>query len=82
MTRQLPIESRFISHLADHLCAESALFLHIFVVYCYIGCLKTADAAILVTLGTVTTLEEAVKWLSYTYLFIRMRRNPMVFTAS
>ena len=53
LTRQLPIESRFISHLSDHLCAE-------------------------VTLGTVTTLEEAVKWISYTYLFVRMRKNPMV----
>ena len=53
MTRQLPIESRFIAHLPDHLCAEVAL-------------------------GTVTTVEEAVKWLSYTYLFVRMRKNPQV----
>jgi activating signal cointegrator complex subunit 3 len=30
-----------------------------------------------VALGTVTNLREAVEWLSYTYLFVRMRRNPM-----
>ncbi|KAJ3082711.1 activating signal cointegrator 1 complex subunit, partial [Quaeritorhiza haematococci] len=29
-----------------------------------------------VALGTVTNLDEAVAWLSYTYLFVRMRKNP------
>ena len=29
--------------------------------------------------GTVTNLREAVSWLSYTYLFIRMLRNPMAY---
>jgi pre-mRNA-splicing helicase BRR2 len=29
-----------------------------------------------IVLGTVANLKEAVNWLSYTYLFIRMRRNP------
>ncbi|XP_014672686.1 PREDICTED: activating signal cointegrator 1 complex subunit 3-like [Priapulus caudatus] len=28
-----------------------------------------------VALGTVTNVEEAVEWLSYTYLFVRMRKN-------
>ncbi|XP_039288255.1 activating signal cointegrator 1 complex subunit 3 isoform X1 [Nilaparvata lugens] len=32
-----------------------------------------------VTLGTVSTVDEAVEWLSYTYLFIRMRLNPHVY---
>lgn len=32
-----------------------------------------------ISLGTVTTVEEAVQWLSYTYLFIRMRANPLVY---
>lgn len=32
-----------------------------------------------VALGTVTNIEEAVKWLSYTYLFVRMRINPLVY---
>lgn len=32
-----------------------------------------------VALGTVTSVEEAVKWLSYTYLYIRMRCNPLVY---
>ncbi|TPX35401.1 hypothetical protein SeLEV6574_g08188, partial [Synchytrium endobioticum] len=29
-----------------------------------------------ISLGTVTNLDEAVKWLSYTYLYVRMKRNP------
>jgi replicative superfamily II helicase len=29
-----------------------------------------------ISLGTVTNMQEAVRWLSYTYLFVRMKRNP------
>jgi activating signal cointegrator complex subunit 3 len=29
-----------------------------------------------IVLGTVTNIQEAVTWLSYTYLFIRMAKNP------
>jgi activating signal cointegrator complex subunit 3 len=29
--------------------------------------------------GTVTNLEEAVEWLSYTFLFQRMVANPMAY---
>eukprot|EP00041_Stephanoeca_diplocostata_P037706 m.1438323 g.1438323 ORF g.1438323 m.1438323 type:complete len:1940 (+) comp25090_c1_seq3:91-5910(+) len=54
MTRQTPIESQFISRLADHLNAEIAL-------------------------GTVTNVEEGMRWLSYTYLFQRLRKNPLVY---
>ncbi|OQV03667.1 Helicase conserved domain-containing protein isoform 2 [Cladophialophora immunda] len=32
-----------------------------------------------ISLGTVTTVQEAVTWLGYTYLFIRMRRNPQAY---
>ena len=32
-----------------------------------------------IVLGTVTNIQEAVSWLSYTYLFVRMLRNPMVY---
>ncbi|KAG5271489.1 hypothetical protein AALO_G00180410 [Alosa alosa] len=32
-----------------------------------------------VALGTVTNIEEAVKWLSYTYLYVRMRANPLAY---
>ncbi|XP_025099015.1 LOW QUALITY PROTEIN: activating signal cointegrator 1 complex subunit 3-like [Pomacea canaliculata] len=35
-----------------------------------------------VALGTVSNIEEAVKWLSYTYLFVRMRINPLVYGIS
>lgn len=27
--------------------------------------------------GTVTNVKEAIAWLGYTYLYVRMRRNPL-----
>lgn len=50
LTNQIPIESSFITYLADNLNAEIAL-------------------------GTISTVAEAVEWLSYTYLFVRMKLN-------
>lgn len=50
LTNQIPIESSFITYLADNLNAEIAL-------------------------GTISNVPEAVEWLSYTYLFVRMRLN-------
>ncbi|CCJ29959.1 unnamed protein product [Pneumocystis jirovecii] len=32
-----------------------------------------------ISLGTVTNLEEAVSWLSYTYFYIRMKKNPLIY---
>lgn len=32
-----------------------------------------------VVLGTVTNVKEACAWLGYTYLFIRMRLNPLAY---
>jgi len=32
-----------------------------------------------ITLGTVNNVEEGVKWLSYTYLYTRMRKNPLAY---
>lgn len=32
-----------------------------------------------IVLGTVTSLQEAISWLRYTYLYIRMRRNPSLY---
>ncbi|VDQ03146.1 unnamed protein product, partial [Trichobilharzia regenti] len=32
-----------------------------------------------IVLGTVTTIREAVTWLGYTYLYIRMLRNPNLY---
>ncbi|KAH0984295.1 hypothetical protein GBA52_011472 [Prunus armeniaca] len=32
-----------------------------------------------VALGTVTNVKEACEWLGYTYLFIRMRLNPLMY---
>ena len=29
--------------------------------------------------GTVTNIREAKMWLSYTYLFVRMLRNPLAY---
>jgi len=32
-----------------------------------------------VTLGTISNVDEAVQWLSYTYLFVRMKMNPLCY---
>eukprot|EP00211_Chloroparvula_japonica_P000559 CAMPEP_0119126784 /NCGR_PEP_ID=MMETSP1310-20130426/5571_1 /TAXON_ID=464262 /ORGANISM="Genus nov. species nov., Strain RCC2339" /LENGTH=1688 /DNA_ID=CAMNT_0007116969 /DNA_START=54 /DNA_END=5120 /DNA_ORIENTATION=+ len=32
-----------------------------------------------IVLGTVTNVVEAITWLSYTYLFVRMCRNPIAY---
>lgn len=32
-----------------------------------------------VVLGSVASLKEAINWMSYTYLYIRMRRNPELY---
>ncbi|ESO86122.1 hypothetical protein LOTGIDRAFT_239637 [Lottia gigantea] len=57
MNQQLPVESQFISKLADNLNAE-------------------------IVLGTVQNVKEAVDWLGYTYLYIRMLRNPTLYGIS
>lgn len=56
LNAQLPIESQYISKLADNLNAE-------------------------IVLGTVGSREEAVEWLGYTYLYVRMRENPVLYGA-
>lgn len=35
-----------------------------------------------IILGTVTNLKEAISWLTYTYLYTRMLRNPMHYGVS
>ncbi|XP_002165482.2 U5 small nuclear ribonucleoprotein 200 kDa helicase isoform X1 [Hydra vulgaris] len=57
LNQQLPIESQFISKLADNLNAE-------------------------IVLGTVQTVKDACTWLGYTYLYIRMLRNPTLYGIS
>ncbi|CAA7057085.1 unnamed protein product [Microthlaspi erraticum] len=54
MNAQLPIESQFISKLADQLNAE-------------------------IVLGTIQNAREACHWLGYTYLYVRMVRNPTLY---
>ncbi|KAI9806814.1 MAG: DEIH-box ATPase [Piccolia ochrophora] len=55
MNQQLPIESQFMSKLADNLNAE-------------------------VVLGNVRSRDDAVEWLGYTYLFVRMLRSPGLYS--
>ncbi|CAG8585503.1 9938_t:CDS:2 [Funneliformis caledonium] len=57
LNQQLPIESQFISKMADNLNAE-------------------------IVLGTVRNRDEAVQWLGYTYLYVRMLRNPNLYGIS
>jgi antiviral helicase SLH1 len=32
-----------------------------------------------ISLGTVTSISEAVQWIGYSYLFVRMQRNPLTY---
>lgn len=32
-----------------------------------------------IVLGSITTLQEAASWLGYTYLYVRMLRNPSLY---
>lgn len=32
-----------------------------------------------ISLGTVATVGDAVRWLGYTYLFARMQKNPLLY---
>lgn len=32
-----------------------------------------------ISLGTVTSIPEAVQWIGYSYLFVRMQRNPLTY---
>ncbi|KAF9624234.1 hypothetical protein IFM89_008969 [Coptis chinensis] len=57
MNQQLPIESQFVSKLADQLNAE-------------------------IVLGTVQNAREGCNWLGYTYLYVRMLRNPTLYGLS
>ena len=35
-----------------------------------------------IVLGTVSNLKDGVNWLGYTYLFIRMLKNPKYYSIS
>ncbi|TFK49242.1 putative RNA helicase [Heliocybe sulcata] len=55
MNQQLPIESQFVSKLADNLNAE-------------------------IVLGTIRNRDEAVQWLGYSYLYVRMLKSPSLYS--
>ena len=57
LNHQLPIESQFITQLADQLNAE-------------------------IVLGSILNLRDAVNWLGYTYLYVRMLRAPSLYNIS
>ncbi|VDP20099.1 unnamed protein product [Schistosoma margrebowiei] len=61
ITNQGPIESNLLTNLHDHLNAE----------------VPPEEPFHGISLGTVSNIDEAVTWLSYTYLFIRLRQNPL-----
>ncbi|PVU85401.1 hypothetical protein BB560_007031 [Smittium megazygosporum] len=35
-----------------------------------------------IVLGTATTIDEAATWLGYTFMFVRMRKNPSIYGSS
>jgi len=85
LTNQFPIESNFIALIADNLNAEISLGKKIFsmkkISFFFLLLVFALRYLYLsfYNIGSVTTVDEAVRWLAYTYLFVRMRRNPMVY---
>ena len=45
--------------------------------YCHTDTMALIRAA-----GTVTNVKEAIAWLSYTYLYVRMMQNPLPYGLS
>eukprot|EP01015_Nassula_variabilis_P029134 TRINITY_DN6205_c0_g2_i1.p1 TRINITY_DN6205_c0_g2~~TRINITY_DN6205_c0_g2_i1.p1 ORF type:complete len:159 (-),score=25.07 TRINITY_DN6205_c0_g2_i1:38-514(-) len=54
LNQQLPIESQFITQMADQLNAE-------------------------IVMGSIANVKDAVNWLGYTYLYVRMLRAPHLY---
>lgn len=32
-----------------------------------------------IAIGTIKNVKEAINWLGYTYLYVRMMRNPLLY---
>lgn len=69
------ISNLCIKHSLKSLLVDS---LSEFVILQFINSLKDNLNAEVV-LGTVTNVKEACAWLGYTYLFIRMKMNPLAY---
>lgn len=65
LTRQSPIESQFILSLADNLNAEVCLG----IIFCLLRYIFV-DKVFIQNLGSVTNVQEAIRWLTYTYLHV------------
>ncbi|KAK8609363.1 hypothetical protein V6N13_061812 [Hibiscus sabdariffa] len=87
MNQQLPIESQFVSKLADQLNAEiilgtvqNAREACNWIGYTSQFVSKLADQLNAeIILGTVQNAREACNWIGYTYLYIRMLRNSTLY---
>lgn len=75
MAHQLPIESQFIQRLSDHLNAEIVLGTVTNIVRLQLP--EVIESLSMLMLCIVQ--REAIVWLSYTYLYVRMLKNPLVY---
>ncbi|VDM79137.1 unnamed protein product, partial [Strongylus vulgaris] len=71
LIRQAPIESQFFKRIHDNLNAEIALGepINDIVLLKYL----------ISNLGTVSNIDEAVTWLTYTYYYTRAIQNPIAY---
>jgi activating signal cointegrator complex subunit 3 len=74
LTNQYPIESQFVNLLADNLNAE--------VIVCNVLLTLIDIIVIQVVLGTISSVNDAIEWLKYTYLYVRMKKNPLCYGVS
>lgn len=75
ITLQVPIESQFLKSLDDNLNAEVG-FLHITITE------KVYLLFFQIVLGTVSTVQEAVEWMNYTYFYLRLSNVRTVLEAT
>lgn len=68
-----------IGHDRNYVCLIAEVLLNsLYFIWQFITSLKDNLNAE-VALGTVTNVKEACAWLGYTYLFIRMKMNPLAY---
>jgi antiviral helicase SLH1 len=67
VTTQNPIESKYVQLYLRKI-------LHLTLLRFTAGMIDSMNAEI--ALGTVANVNDAIRWLGYTYMYVRMRKNP------
>lgn len=77
MTHQLPIESQLKERMTGW--ADGGFFFSNVCIRSQHARFPLDNLNAEIALGTVSSVADGVRWLSYTYLYTRMRKNPLVY---